>query len=120
MEPERMKNKTPEISRRRATGLLLASTTLLPLSALLRSGAARAEDLPAVAADDPTAVALKYVEDATKATRADKMGVAGAEQFCENCQFVQGNDGDARRPCLLFPGKSVNAKGWCNSWAKKA
>ena len=72
------------------------------------------------AADDPTAVALKYVEDATKAERADKMGVAGKDQTCVNCQFVQGKDGDARRPCALFPGKSVNANGWCMSWTKKA
>jgi hypothetical protein len=108
------------ISRRRATGLLVASTTLLPLAGLLRSAAVHAQDLPPVAADDPTAVALKYVEDATKAERTDKMGVPGAEQTCANCQFVQGKDGDARRPCALFPGKSVAANGWCLSWAKKA
>ena len=100
--------------------MLLTTTTLMPLAALLRSGAAHAQDLPALAADDPTAVALKYVEDATKAERADKMGVAGKDQTCANCQFVQGKDGDARRPCALFPGKSVNAHGWCFSWTKKA
>lgn len=115
-----MKDKSPQLSRRRATGILLAGSALLPLSSLLRSTAAHAQELPAVAADDPTAVALKYVEDATKAERADKMGVAGKDQTCVNCQFVQGKDGDARRPCALFPGKSVNAAGWCMSWTKKA
>jgi len=109
-----------EITRRRATGILLATTTLMPLAALLRSTAVHAQDLPAVAADDPTGVALKYVEDATKAERPDKMGTAGKDQHCANCQFVQGKDGDARRPCALFPGKSVNANGWCVSWTKKA
>jgi len=111
---------THEITRRRATQILLATTTLMPLAALLRSGAVYAQDLPAVAADDPTATALKYVEDATKAERADKMDVAGKDQHCANCQFVQGKDGDARRPCALFPGKSVAANGWCMSWTKKA
>jgi hypothetical protein len=115
-----MKHKPPQLSRRRATGILLASTTLLPLSSLLRSTTAGAQELPPVAPDDPTAVALKYVEDATKAERPEKTGIPGAEQTCANCQFVQGNDGDARRPCLLFPGKSVSANGWCMSWAKKA
>lgn len=114
-----MKSRTTGITRRRATGILLASSTLLPLAGLLRSSAAQAQDLPHVAADDPTAVALKYVEDATKAERPEKMGVAGAEQTCANCQFVQGADGDWR-PCALFPGKSVAAKGWCLSWTKKA
>ena len=38
--------------------------------------------------DDPTAKALKYV-DATTATRADKMGVAGSDQLCSNCRFTQ-------------------------------
>ena len=34
--------------------------------------------------DDPAAKALRYVEDATLAKRADKMGVAAAEQVCSN------------------------------------
>ncbi|MAU91832.1 MAG: iron permease, partial [Gammaproteobacteria bacterium TMED182] len=37
--------------------------------------------------DDPAAKALRYVEDATLAKRADKMGVAAAEQVCSNCRF---------------------------------
>jgi len=115
-----MSDKMHPITRRRASGILLATTTLLPLSALLRSAAVHAQELPPVAADDPMGVALKYVEDATKAERPEKGGVAGADQTCTNCQFVQGKDGDARRPCTLFPGKSINAHGWCLTWTKKA
>ncbi|MDH5620575.1 MAG: high-potential iron-sulfur protein [Gammaproteobacteria bacterium] len=33
---------------------------------------------------------------------------------------MQGNDGDEWRPCQIFPGKVVNAAGWCSVWAAKA
>ncbi|MBL8242552.1 MAG: high-potential iron-sulfur protein, partial [Rhodanobacteraceae bacterium] len=38
---------------------------------------------------------------------------------CANCNLVQGNDGDALRPCSIFPGKGVNAKGWCAAYVPK-
>jgi len=60
-------------------------------------------------ADDPLAVAMKYV---------DKSVVEGAH--CANCMQVQGKDGDEWRGCNIFPGKLVNANGWCAAWAKKA
>jgi hypothetical protein len=71
---------------------------------------ARAADLPPVSVDDPTAKALGYVEDASKA--ADPKHKAGDN--CSNCQFYSGG-ATGRGPCQLFPGKSVNAKGWCVS-----
>lgn len=58
---------------------------------------------------DPTAAALKYVHVSP---------VEGA--YCQNCMFVQGEDGKEWRPCAIFPGKEVSAKGWCSAWAKKA
>ena len=33
--------------------------------------------------------------------------------------LIQGNDGDAWRPCQIFPGKAVAAAGWCSVWAPK-
>ena len=41
-------------------------------------------------------------------------------QTCANCQFIQGEDGKAWRPCQLIPGKAVAAAGWCSAWAPKA
>jgi hypothetical protein len=77
---------------------------------------ARAADLPAVSESDPTAKALGYVEDSSKTTNAKH--VAGAQ--CSGCQFYSGG-ATGRGPCQLFPGKSVNSKGWCVSYsAKKA
>jgi hypothetical protein len=43
--------------------------------------------------------------------------VAGTD--CANCNFYQGA-ATGYGPCQLFPGKSVNAKGWCSGYAKKA
>ena len=75
---------------------------------------ARAADLPPLTVADPTAKALGYVEDANKTTNPKR--VAGAD--CSNCQFYSGGP-TGRGPCQLFPGKSVNAKGWCVSHAPK-
>jgi len=76
---------------------------------------ARAADLPAVTPDDPTAKALGYVEDGSKS--ADSKHKAGDD--CANCQFYSGGPA-GRGPCQLFPGKSVNSKGWCVSHNPKA
>jgi High potential iron-sulfur protein/TAT (twin-arginine translocation) pathway signal sequence len=77
----------------------------------------RAADLPHVAESDPTAKALDYVEDASKSKNPKhKPG-----DICANCQFFTGTGTTGYGPCQLFPGKSVNAKGWCVSHtAKKA
>lgn len=80
---------------------------------------APAARLPMVDEKDAQAVALGYVEDATKADTARfKNHVAG--NVCSNCALYQGKTGDAAGPCPLFAGKSVTAKGWCTSWVKKA
>ena len=77
---------------------------------------ASAQDLPKVTGDDPMATALQYVEDAT--TSAAPNYTAGST--CANCALIQGADGDAYRPCAVFPGKAVAAKGWCISWAPQS
>ena len=74
------------------------------------------QDLPKLALDDPLAVGLQYVEDASKSTSpAFKEG-----SNCANCLQIQGNEGDAFRPCAIVPGKLVAAAGWCSAWVPKA
>ena len=68
---------------------------------------------------DPTAAALGYVADSTKADKK-KYPKHEVAQTCANCQLFQGKAGAADGPCPLFPGKTVAAKGWCASWVKKA
>jgi High potential iron-sulfur protein len=74
-----------------------------------------AHAVDAVTEADPTAAALKYKMDATKAAeRKDKTA------FCENCALYTGKAGAADGPCGAFAGKLVKSKGWCTAWSKKA
>ena len=57
-------------------------------------------------------MALSYHESA-KTVDAAKFPTYKPDQHCGNCLQLPGNDGDAWRPCNLFPGKLVNANGWC-------
>ena len=94
----------------------IARRQFIQLSAVAAAGClvrpgqqAHAQDLPQLTEDDPTAQSLKYVHKSAK-----------EGQTCDNCALIQGADGDEWRPCQIFPGKTVNAKGWCSVWAPKA
>lgn len=75
--------------------------------------AAGVANLPPVTPDDPTAKALKYTDDASKAS------VTQPGSKCANCANYQGTAGSTEGGCLLFPGKSVKAAGWCSGWVAK-
>ncbi|MBD8880986.1 MULTISPECIES: high-potential iron-sulfur protein [Rhodanobacter] len=101
-------------SRRRFLKLAAGTTAaVMAIGGLPR--VVRAADLPHVDDSDPTAKALGYVEDASKTT--DPKHKAG--DACANCQFYSGGP-TGYGPCALFPGKAVNAKGWCVSHSPKA
>ncbi|MBT3563050.1 high-potential iron-sulfur protein [Pseudomonadales bacterium] len=72
-----------------------------------------------VSLTDPAVVALKYVEDATDATRVDKMGFKGNAQICSNCRFYAKTDA-VWGGCALFQNKLVKGEGWCNGWVPLA
>lgn len=87
---------------------------------LVRPGSdAHAEDMPRLSEDDPMAKAMKYTNDAGTIDPASRANPA-ADQTCANCALVQGDEGAEWRPCQIFPGKLVNANGWCSVWAPKA
>ncbi len=70
-----------------------------------------------VAADNATAVALKYTGDATNATRTDKMGTVAAMQFCNNCHFYTADAAvSGYGACTLFQNALVAELGWCTGW----
>jgi High potential iron-sulfur protein len=77
-----------------------------------------ASALPHVLATDPLAVALSYHESA-KGVDAKKFPMYKPEQKCSNCLQLKGTEGEAWRPCNLFPGKLVNSEGWCKVYIKK-
>jgi hypothetical protein len=99
--------RNEKISRRVLLNQAIAAAALIPGFVLTRQalGAATAPLDPA----DPTAKALAYTEASAK-----------PDQNCTNCAQFQGNAGDSRAACSIFPGKTVAAAGWCSVWAKKA
>ena len=103
----------------------IARRKFIQLSAVAVAGAlaspgrrAYAQDLPQLSEDDAMAAAMKYTHDAGTVDPATRANPA-ADQTCDNCALIQGNEGDEWRPCQIFPGKSVNANGWCSVWAPK-
>jgi hypothetical protein len=104
----------------------IARRKFLQLSAVAAAGCfvqpgreALAQDMPQLSVDDPMAKAMKYTHDASTVDAATRNNPA-PEQNCANCALVQGEDGPEWRPCQIFPGKAVNANGWCSVWAPKA
>ena len=67
---------------------------------------------------DPTAVALAYVDDASRVDKTRYPQYATG-QVCSNCSLYLGAAGSEQGGCSLFPGKQVAAKGWCSAWVKK-
>jgi hypothetical protein len=106
------------IQRRRLLVGAAASIATVPFIKGMLGSPAYAVELPHLEEDNATAKALKYRHDATAAPRVDKAGIPADKQFCHNCQFINANSGQWR-PCQIFPGKAVNADGWCVSWNKK-
>jgi len=105
-----------KLSRRDALKNLALAAGALAVPVSRSAGAATA--LPHVAATDPTAVALAYHENA-KTVDAKKFPTYKPDQDCANCLQLQGQVGEAWRPCNLFPGKLVSINGWCKVWVKK-
>jgi hypothetical protein len=87
-------------------------------SALSSVRSAEAADPPHLGANDPTAVALGYHEDA-KQVDAKQFPNYRPAQNCANCLQLKGDAGQEWRPCNLFPGKLVNSAGWCRVWVKR-
>ncbi|HKE44320.1 MAG TPA: high-potential iron-sulfur protein [Steroidobacteraceae bacterium] len=100
-------------SRRELLRLTAIAAAAAPLAALLPHTTVAAGVQMVDPKNDPTAKALGYVEDASKATAA-KPG-----STCGNCQLYTGAAGSADGPCGLFQGKHVKAAGWCSAWTKR-
>jgi hypothetical protein len=91
--------------------------SLVPLAGA--AALARAETPAKVDPKDPQAVALGYVEDATKADKAKFPKYAPGQQ-CSNCALYQGAATAPAAPCPIYQNKLVPGKAWCSAWVKKA
>ncbi len=101
---------------------LTVPAAILVAKSINASAEAAKPELKLVPDTDPTAKALKYVHDASKAQRTDKGGVKAKDQSCANCQFyTKAGDiaGKEVGKCLMIPSGMVKGAGWCASWAKK-
>jgi len=112
----------PEVTRRRflAQVALAVPAGAALLDVAVSNTAFAQADLPKLEMSDPSAKALLYVEDTANVDTKNPMAARHtSDQNCANCSQIQGKDGDAYRPCAIFPGKLVSSKGWCSVWAKK-
>lgn len=114
-----MKGDAMKTTRRETTKLILGALASVPVVSLVAAAAAEAQQLPHLMDSDPSAKALMYFDDAKKAPRSDKSGVAADQQFCHTCMFLQAGTGQWR-PCQIFPANLVNIDGWCLTWTPKA
>lgn len=91
----------------------LVSRRQMLFLALLTGSALADTPPPKVDPKDSTAAALGYTSDAkTVDKKAFPMYQVGST--CSNCSWYQ-----AGGACTFFPGKSVDANGWCRMWNKK-
>ena len=101
-------------TRRIFLGTLAAA---LPAGAVMLPGESQAQDLARLDVNDPVAKALLYIEDAADVDTSSPLATLfEVGQDCTNCAQIQGAEGEAWRPCGIFPGKLVAAKGWCSVW----
>jgi High potential iron-sulfur protein len=77
-----------------------------------------AAEQPKLDEKDPLAVAMGYVHDVKKVD-VNKTPQLKKGAHCANCMQIQGKDGEEWRGCNIFPGKLVNANGWCKVWVAK-
>ena len=106
------------ITRRKVVKGGLMASAIIPARGWIGKAATPAgADLPPMDPKEPAAVTLGLVNDAAKVdAAANPMYAAG--QTCANCEQFIGKSNDARGGCVLFPGKSVPAAGWCKVWRK--
>jgi len=109
-----MAKHATQLDRRRFLTTTLAGVVAVPILGFAGGRTVRAADMPKLKLDDPMAQQLNYVHNAEK-VKGDDAYTAGAN--CANCS--QWTGGDAQwGGCNIFPGKAVNAKGWCTAWSK--
>jgi hypothetical protein len=103
--------------RRTVLKTALAGLAALPAAGIVADAAAQGAP-PHLDEKDSLAVAMGYVHDA-KQVDPNKVPQYKKGAHCANCLQLQGKEGDEWRPCNIFPGKLVNANGWCKVWVVK-
>jgi len=106
-----------KLSRRR---FLRNAAVAFPIGVVVLESTASAQEVPHLALDDPTAVALGYVHDAKTVDKTNQLNSRYEDgQSCTTCALLQGEPDAEWRPCAIFPGKLVAKAGWCRTWSPK-
>jgi hypothetical protein len=111
-----MSDETFSDSRRRFLRAGVAAVVAVPFARLALGESASAEDLPKLSEDDPQAKALQYKHDASQVDSDER----GEGDICANCQLYEGSADAEWGKCSIFPGKLVNAQGWCTAWVPQS
>jgi hypothetical protein len=98
--------------------LKAASIIVVSLAAMQRAIHAHARELPHLSETDAQAAALGYRND-SKMVDAKKYANYRLGQDCDDCAQFEGKKGQVWGPCKIFPGKAVNAHGWCAAFQPK-
>ena len=107
-------DKTGPLTRRQ---LLLAAAALTPVAAVAGTPV-NYGGIQRLNQDDPVARSLLYREDTRQVPAEHALAASHKpENKCANCVHLRGNAADQWRPCPVFPGRLVNAGGWCSVWA---
>ena len=93
-------------SRRHFLQNLATGALAIPLVSIGYPGLALAASRPKVDPQGADAQALGYVHAAPNPSKR-----------CGECQLYKGSGNAEWGPCAIFPGKLVNARGWCSSWS---
>lgn len=97
--------------------VLQAAVLLAPL-AVAGCSSAEQSGTRELRASDPVARSLLYYPDTRDVPAGSPLAASHKpEQNCANCIHVRGAAGELLRPCPTFPGRLVNANGWCSVWA---
>ena len=105
-------------SRLTRRSLLQAAALLTPVALSGCATAQRNDDL-LLRADDPVARSLLYYPNSVDVPADHPLATTHQpSQTCATCVHVRGEPGESTRKCPAYPGRLVNAEGWCSLWAK--
>jgi hypothetical protein len=101
-----------DATRRR---LLQAAAGAVTLAQLPRAFAR----MPLLTEQDADAIALGYLEDATRIDPAVQTALTPGSR-CQVCYFFQGGVSSETAPCTVFAGFRVRSTGWCREFTPRA
>lgn len=96
-----------KLTRRHFNKLLAGGAVAVPVSVLAVANA-KAEDLPMVDSDSPTAKGLQYV------VQTEKEGIN-----CASCLLYKDDGSGVKGACTIFPNSLVPAEAWCAAYQPK-